>query len=164
VAAMNPCPCGYLGREARPCSCTPSMVSRYRSRISGPLLDRIDLHVYVRSLSPEEMLAPREGEPSQVVRRRVVKARKRQRRRFPRRRTRVNAGMSPREVARHCALDGSNRKMLRRAIERLAVSARACDRILKVARTIADLAGSETIEPAHLQEAIQYRVREEGEG
>jgi magnesium chelatase family protein len=158
IAAMNPCPCGYLGVESRPCSCTPSMVSRYRSKISGPLLDRIDLHVFVRPLNADEMLTPAAAGCSASVRKRVIAAREIQRRRFRRSRAAVNAHMTHRQVGHYCALERSGKDLLRLAIERLGLTARAFDRILKVSRTIADLGESDNIQDAHLQEAIQYRV------
>jgi magnesium chelatase family protein len=160
VAAMNPCPCGYLGAENRPCACSPGLVARYRSKVSGPLLDRIDLHVFVRSLGADEMLASSVAESSASVRKRVLRARKAQRRRFRRSRVRVNADMSHRQVVRYCGLDRAERETLRRAIRKLGLSARAFDRILKVARTISDLAGTDAIGESHLQEAIQYRMQD----
>jgi magnesium chelatase family protein len=158
VAAMNPCPCGYLGLEARACSCSPAVVHRYRSRVSGPLIDRIDLQVYVRPLKSKEMLARPDGESSGTVRERVLKARAVQKRRFSRGRNRVNASMTVRQVRRYCALGTAGEETLRQAVEQLGLSARAFDRILKVARTIADLADSPGIETVHLHEAIDYRI------
>jgi magnesium chelatase family protein len=158
IGAMNPCHCGYMGTDARPCGCTPAMVSRYRSKISGPLMDRIDLHVFVRPLSADEMLTPSAGECSALVRKRVVAAREIQRRRFRRSRAAVNAHMTRRQVGCYCGLDRSARDLLRLAIDRLGLTARAFDRILKVSRTIADLDGSDSVRETHLQEAIQYRV------
>jgi magnesium chelatase family protein len=162
VSAMNPCPCGYLGVEKRPCTCTPPMVHRYRGKISGPLLDRIDLHVFVRPLDAEEILGNPASEASFTVRKRVLKARSLQRKRFRRGRARVNARMTPRQISRYCPLDESSRSVVRQAIDRLGLSARAYHRIVKVARTIADLAGCDDILGSHLQEAIQYRVQEAG--
>jgi magnesium chelatase family protein len=158
VGAMNPCPCGYLGAEVRPCSCTPAMVSRYCSKISGPLLDRIDLHVFVRPLNADEVLGDSLGESSHAVRKRVSRAREIQRKRFRRSRSRLNANMTARQVARHCALDQRGRDTIRRAIETLGLSARGYHRILKAARTIADLAEADRISGSHLLEAIQYRI------
>ena len=160
VAAMNPCPCGYFGAQNRPCSCTPPMIDRYRSKISGPLLDRIDMQVFVRSLKAEEMLAPSTAEASSSVSQRVAQARAAQRQRFSHSRARIqiNAHMRPRQVSRYCAIDRAGREILLRAVGELGLSARAFDRILKVARTIADLAGCEAIDEAHLREAIQYRM------
>ena len=158
VAAMNPCPCGYRDAEARPCQCTPGMIRRYQSRISGPLLDRIDLRVPVRALSSEDLLRHGTGESSRDVRRRVVRARRAQERRFRRGRAKLNAAMTPRQIARYCALEPSGEAILKQAVDCLGLSARAFHRILKVSRTIADLAETETIEPPHLQEAVAYRA------
>ncbi len=158
IAAMNPCPCGFLGSEGRPCACTPGAIQRYHGRLSGPLLDRIDLKVAVRALRPEEMLAPPSGESSEKVRPRIAKARKIQAGRFRRGKGKLNASMTPASVARHCEVDADGRSLLEAAIVRLGLSARGFHRVLKVARTIADLAGSEKIEPVHLQEAIHFRL------
>ena len=163
VAAMNPCRCGYLGAEARACSCSPGLVKRYQSRVSGPLIDRIDLQVYVRALTGDQMLSPAHAESSSVVRERVVRAREVQAKRFARSRLshgRVNAAMLPREVLRFCELGPQGRRSLRRAVDSLGLSARAFDRILKVARTIADLEGESAIKESHLQEAIEFRSLE----
>jgi magnesium chelatase family protein len=157
IAAMNPCPCGYLGAHARPCGCTPGMIHRYQARISGPLLDRIDLRVAVRALSPDEMLDKAPGESSAEVRRRVSRARRAQAERFSRGRAKLNAFMSAKQIARYCHLDDQTERILKRAMERLRFSARAFHRVLKVARTIADLADSPEIEAIHLQEAVTYR-------
>ena len=158
VAAMNPCPCGYRGAEARPCDCTPGMIHRYQSKISGPLLDRIDLRVEVRALASHEMLDKKPGESSAEVRGRVERARRVQGARFRRVATKLNAFMTPKQIARYCGLDDKTEVMLKRATERLHLSARAFHRVLKVARTIADLAGAGEIEAIHLQEAIMYRA------
>ena len=158
VAAMNPCPCGYRGAETRPCDCTPGMIHRYQSKISGPLLDRIDLRVEVRALASHEMLDKKPGESSAEVRGRVERARRVQGARFRRGATKLNAFMTPKQIARCCGLDDKTEVMLKRATERLHLSARAFHRVLKVARTIADLAGAGEIEAIHLQEAIVYRA------
>jgi magnesium chelatase family protein len=158
LAAMNPCPCGHLGDPRFDCRCPPPLVERYRGRISGPLLDRIDLHVEVPAVSLRELRSG-PGEPTAAVAERVAAARAVQHERFgaaagsP-----VNATMGPEALRRHCAVDPSGRTLLDTAFERLGLSARALDRILKVARTIADLAGSDAIRAAHLAEAIQYRA------
>ncbi|HEX4954118.1 MAG TPA: YifB family Mg chelatase-like AAA ATPase [Thermoanaerobaculia bacterium] len=158
VAAMNPCPCGHLGDPRTECRCNPHAVERYRARISGPLLDRIDLHVEVGPLPLADLKAP-SGESTVVVARRVEAARSRQRERFtstggpP-----VNARMSPAAMREHCALDDTGQRLLDQAYERLGLSARALDRVLKVARTLADLEGSDALRPAHVAEAIQYRA------
>jgi magnesium chelatase family protein len=158
VAAMNPCPCGHLGDPRHDCRCPPQMVERYRGRISGPLLDRIDLHVEVPAVTLSE-LRSQPGEPSTAVAERVAGARRRQRARFPPEHpTPVNAAMGPADLRQACSLDGAAQRLLDGAFERLRLSARALDRILKVARTLADLAGAEQLSPAHVAEAIQYRA------
>jgi magnesium chelatase family protein len=157
VAAMNPCPCGHLGDKKRQCRCTPAQIQRYRNRISGPLLDRIDLHIEAPALSLTELRAVGTGEPSAPIRERVQAARNRQRARFEGAKSAVNARMSHAEIRRHCQIDTGLGDLLQQAMERLSLSARAYDRILKVARTIADLAAAEKIESPHLLEAIQYR-------
>jgi len=163
IAAMNPCPCGFRGATTRPCACTPGAIQRYQGRLSGPLLDRIDLKVAVRALRPEEMLAPPTGpigEASRDARRSIAQARKIQSARFrpgKGRKEKLNSSMTPASVARHCEIDASGRALLEAAIGRLGLSARGFHRVLKVARTIADLAGAERIEPIHLQEAIHFR-------
>ncbi len=158
VAAMNPCPCGYHHDPTRECHCTPLQIQRYVSRLSGPLLDRIDIHVDVPAVKVRELRqAERGGEPSAQVRARVLAARQRQLARFAGERIYANAQMNTRLLARVCALTPEGGKMLEQAIIRMGLSARAHDRILKVARTIADLAGSEMIATPHLAEAIQYR-------
>lgn len=157
VAAMNPCPCGYLGDRSRECRCSPVQVQRYRARVSGPLLDRIDLHVEAPSLAVSELRSAKPGETSAAMRARIEAARTRQRARFAGSRARHNAGMSQAQIRTHCAIDGKLGDLLEQAMRQLSLSARAYDRILKVARTIADLAASERIEAPHLLEAIQYR-------
>ena len=157
VAAMNPCPCGYLGDARRPCTCGAEEIRRYRARISGPLLDRIDLHVEVSAVAWKEMTDDRTGDSSTVVRTRVNAARAQQRQRFGQGTLRFNAAMTSRDVKRHCHPSAEALGLLERAMERLGLSARAYVRILKVARTIADLEGSRGIGTAHVAEAIQYR-------
>ncbi len=157
VAAMNPCPCGYLGDRKHECRCGPSQIQRYRSRISGPLLDRIDLHVEAPALSIEELRNEKPGESSAAIRERIAAARERQKRRRPDAASPANARMSHSELRQFCALDDSQGDLLQQAMEELSLSARAFDRIRKVARTIADLAGAERIEAPHLLEAIGYR-------
>jgi magnesium chelatase family protein len=156
VGAMNPCPCGHRGDGHRECLCTPAQIARYLGRISGPLLDRIDLHVEVPRVSAADLLAAGPAESSSQVRARVIAARAMQVRRYGTART--NGALSPRQVRRHCRLDEEGRAFLQRAMERLGLSARAHDRVLRVARTIADLDGSDAITTAHLAEAVQYRV------
>jgi len=157
VAAMNPCPCGYLGDSKRECRCSPSQIQRYRARISGPLLDRIDLHIEAPALSIAELRTTAPGESSAAIRVRVESAREVQRARFEGTSVRANARMTPTQLKRYCPLDPTLGDLLQHAMEQLQLSARAYDRILKVARTIADLVGAERIEPPHLLEAIQYR-------
>ncbi|HTX64957.1 MAG TPA: YifB family Mg chelatase-like AAA ATPase [Opitutaceae bacterium] len=157
VAAMNPCACGYLGDPRHECRCSPAQVQRYRARISGPLLDRIDLHVEAPPLSVEELRQERPAEPSAAIRERIEAARFRQRARFGGTRTATNARMTQAQIRQHCGPDAALGRLLQQAMEQLHLSARAYDRILKVARTIADLAGAETVAAPHLLEAIQYR-------
>ena len=153
LAAMNPCPCGYLGHFTGRCRCTPDQVSRYRHRISGPLLDRIDLHLEVPAV-PESDLAGREpGEPSAAIRRRTTQARERQ----LQRQGKANALLAVKEIESLCAPDAEGEKLARSALTRLGLSARGYHRVLKAARTIADLAQTERISAAHVAEAIQYR-------
>jgi magnesium chelatase family protein len=159
VAAMNPCPCGYFGDPHKECTCSLSMVSRYQKRLSGPLLDRIDIHVEVPRVEYEKLTDDRLGEPSEAVRQRVEKARRIQRERFADTDLACNADMGPAQVREYCKLDETGRSLLRAAMQQLQMSARAFHRVLKLSRTIADLAGSEDIQTAHLAEAIQYRPR-----
>ncbi len=153
VAAMNPCPCGYLGHPSGRCHCSREQVLRYRNRISGPLLDRIDLHVEVPSLAQPELRAEQTGESSAVVRQRVAAARERQ----VERQGKANAALSNRDCTQWCSLDDKGFDLLDMALDRLGLSARAYYRILRMARTIADLAQSDRIEHPHLTEAIGYR-------
>jgi magnesium chelatase family protein len=154
---MNPCPCGHLGDPRFDCRCPPPLVERYRGRVSGPLLDRIDLHVEVPAVTLGE-LRGRGGESTAAVAARVAAARERQLHRFGRgAASPVNAAMGPQTLRRHCALDAAAQGLLDAAFERLGLSARALHRILRVARTIADLAAAERIAAAHVAEAIQYR-------
>jgi magnesium chelatase family protein len=153
VAAMNPCPCGYLGHPQRACRCTPDAIARYQSRISGPLLDRIDMQLAVPAMSTAELLDAPGGEGSTTIAQRVLLARAQQ----LERQHSANAQLSSVEIDRYCQPDPAAAALLRAAIERLHWSARAYHRVLKVARTIADLAGSAQIGSAHAAEAIQYR-------
>jgi magnesium chelatase family protein len=162
AAALNPCPCGYYQDSRRECICTPHQIARYLAKISGPLLDRIDLQVEVAALTTDEIASVEPGEPSAAIRARVETARQIQRERFRRASIRCNAEMSTHHLRRACELDPPSRKLLTTAIDRLGLSARAHDRILKVARTIADLAGCERIESAHVAEAVQYRALDRG--
>lgn len=172
VAAMNPCPCGYYGDPKHECRCTETRIQNYRNKISGPLLDRIDIHIEVPAMPYHELASLEKGEPSQAIRERVVRARDVQRRRFAHlnvttraarrhaagsRRINCNADMRSKDLAGRCPLQDDAQDMLKMAITELNFSARAYDRILKVSRTIADLAGSEVIQSEHVSEAIQYR-------
>ncbi|MBN2548794.1 MAG: YifB family Mg chelatase-like AAA ATPase [Anaerolineales bacterium] len=170
IAAMNPCPCGYYGDAVKACTCSNAAVTKYQKRISGPLLDRIDIHVEVPRVAYEKLSDSRLGEPSAVIRERVEAARQVQRERFAAGATHsasaahlvtCNADMRPAEVRQFCQLDEVGRSLMRSAMNQLNLSARAYHRVLKLARTIADLAGSEQIAPAHLAEALQYRPKME---
>jgi len=159
VAAMNPCKCGYLGDPRGKCKCTPMQIQAYRSRVSGPLLDRIDIHVEAAALPISDLRREAKAESSADVRARVVAAREIQKKRFETsaKTSKINASMTPSEIRRHCRLDDEQAKLLSAAMEELGLSARAWDRILKVSRTIADLDASEEIKTQHLFEAINYR-------
>ncbi len=158
VAAMNPCPCGYFGDPKRECRCSPAHVEKYRQRISGPLLDRIDIHVEAPAVEYRDLSSTERAEPSAAIRGRVEAARAIQRERFKSARARCNAQMPHAGLKTHCKLDADSQEMLRHAMAELQLSARAYDRILKVSRTIADLAGAADIRADHLAEAIQYRT------
>ena len=157
VGAMNPCPCGFAGDSIRECRCTPQQVARYQGRLSGPLRDRFDLMVDVPAVPPDVLGDAAPGEPSAAVRARVVDARGRQQRRYSGTGVRANATLSPALLTRHCQLDRAGMRLLSAAVQKLALSARGYDRIRKVARTIADLSGSEAIEADHIAEALQFR-------
>lgn len=158
VASMNPCPCGYYNHPTKECTCMPGQVSKYLNRISGPLMDRIDLQVEIMPVAFEELSSMKEGEGSAAIRERVIKARAIQTARFVGERTvHCNAQMNSRLLSVHARLDKECMQMLEFAMKRFDMSARAYDRILKVSRTIADLAGSASILPAHVSEAISYR-------
>lgn len=163
ISAMNPCPCGYLGSPktgngSRECQCSPAQIQRYRSKISGPLLDRIDIHLNVQAVNYEDLSNKRVGEPSNVIRKRVIEARKIQQERFKVSKTRNNANMNRKEIDNYAQPTDNAQKLIEMALTRMGLSARAYDRILKVARTVADLALSETIDSPHITEAIQYRT------
>jgi magnesium chelatase family protein len=159
VVAMNPCPCGYMGGSEQPCRCSAPQIARYRSRISGPLLDRIDLHIDAPALSLKELQSKEYGESSEAIKDRVESCRKLQSDRFHRKPSsqKRNADLSPKEIRTYCEISAPDAVILEKAMKELNLSARAYDRILRVARTIADLAMSEKIETPHLLEAIQYR-------
>ncbi len=159
VAAMNPCPCGYYGDAKRECRCSNRQIQTYRNKISGPLLDRIDIHIEVPSMRYQELSSTAGGETSEAIRQRVVAVRQIQEQRFKRRRkVRSNAGMGTKDMQKYCCLKPDAQDVLRMAISELNLSARAYDRILKVARTIADLDPSDDITSQHVSEAIQYRT------
>jgi magnesium chelatase family protein len=158
AAAMNPCPCGFFGDPTRACRCTPPQIARYVSKISGPLLDRIDIHIEIPAVKYKELRGTTEVESSAAVRERVIKARALQLARYAGEKIYSNAQMPPRLIRKHCAITADGEKLLESAIARLGLSARAHDRILKVSRTIADLDDATDIEPKHLGEAIQYRT------
>ncbi|GAB4285515.1 MAG: YifB family Mg chelatase-like AAA ATPase [Marinilabiliales bacterium] len=158
VASMNPCPCGYYNHPDKECLCSPGIVQKYLNRISGPLLDRIDMHVEVVPVPFDKLSGMQETESSEIIRNRVITARKIQEERFKKHeKIFCNAQMSSRQLVKYCEIDKFGQTLLKNAMEKLGLSARAYDRILKVARTIADLAESEIIKPEHLAEAIQYR-------
>ncbi len=158
VAAMNPCPCGFYGDTQHACRCSQTQIQNYRNKISGPLLDRIDLHIEVPAIRYQELSALGKGEPSAAIRQRVMAARRVQQGRFKgHKRLHANAGMASRQIQKYCQLSDQGQEMLKHAMTRYNFSARAYDRILKVSRTIADLAGIEDIQPPHVMEAIQYR-------
>jgi magnesium chelatase family protein len=157
IAAMNPCPCGYFGDRARTCRCSIQQVRQYQGRVSGPLMDRIDLHIDVPSLHYRDLTGSASGESSASIRERVIRAQRIQERRFGGGTARFNAHMGERELKRHCTIDGDSRRLLELSIERLGFSARAFSRILKLARTIADLENEPRILSRHVAEAIQYR-------
>jgi magnesium chelatase family protein len=157
AAAMNPCPCGFFNDPSRECTCTPPQIQRYVSKISGPLLDRIDIHIDMPAVKYRELREEASGEGSDQIRARVIAARERQLRRFQGEKIYCNAQLSPRQIRKYCNISVECERLLESAMTRLGLSARAHDRILKVARTIADLDGAESIGVPHISEAIQYR-------
>lgn len=158
VAAMNPCPCGYLGDLQHQCSCTPMQIQRYESRLSGPLLDRIDLHLEVPAVPFKDITDERRGESSTAIKARVDRARAVQKERYKKHKNiHCNGQMGTRDIKKYCGLDEASQKLLEKAVDRLGLSARAYHRILKLARTIADIEASDNIGAAHVTEAVQYR-------
>ena len=162
VCAMNPCPCGFFTDPKKECHCTPHQIQRYMSKISGPLLDRIDLHLEVPALSSTDLLNNTQAETSQNIKERILKARGQQQKRFTDADIIANGHMNHRQIKKFCALSDEGKKLLKTAIEELGLSARAYDKILKVSRTIADLTDSHEIKTEHLAEAIQYRSLDRG--
>jgi magnesium chelatase family protein len=162
VAAMNPCPCGYLSDPKHECRCTHNQLNRYRSKISGPLLDRIDIHVEVPAVPYKYLIKDASAEPSERIRQRVTKARQIQLNRFSRTKIYTNTQMSSRHIKKYCKIDAASSSLLETAIDKLGLSARAYNRILKIARTIADLEGTPDIRLDHISEAIQYRSLDRG--
>ncbi len=156
VAAMNPCPCGYFSDPKHECTCSPLQIQRYMSKISGPLLDRIDIHIEIPPLNYKELSEEITHENSSSIQKRVDPARTVQQKRFTRSKIHCNAQMSTRQIRTYCKTDDRSHKLLEQAIDKLGLSARAYTRILKVSRTIADLEGSEHILSEHISEAIQY--------
>lgn len=162
VAAMNPCPCGYFSDPKHECRCTHTQIHRYRSKISGPLMDRIDIHVEVPAVLYKDLIEKSEAEPSKNIRERVAKARLIQAKRFKRTKIYCNAQMINRHIKKHCRIDHSSANILEAAVDKLGLSARAFNRILKIARTIADLDGAADIRVDHISEAVQYRTLDRG--
>ncbi len=151
------CPCGFLGDPKHACKCNPNQIEKYMARISGPLLDRIDMHIEVPAVPFQELSASADGTSSAVMREQVSKARAVQRRRFGADNVTLNSRMTTRQLRRHCILDDEGKQLLKTAMDELGLSARAHDRILRVARTVADLDGSDSIKASHVVEAISYR-------
>lgn len=158
VASMNPCPCGYYGYQLKECKCSSLQIRNYLNRISGPLLDRIDIHISIEPVNFDEISCEREEEPSKNIKLRVERSRKIQKERFKNDTIACNAQMKPRHLKKYCTLDGNGMKLLETAFKTMALSTRAYSKILKIARTIADMDESEAIQESHIAEAIQYRI------
>lgn len=158
ILRTHGCPCGYLGDPKRTCRCSPLQVQKYRNRISGPLVDRIDIHVEVPAVAYRKLRSREPGVSSGDIRQQVIAAHKRQKQRFGSDSTATNARMRSRAIRKHCPLDDACESLLKQAMHELGLSARAHDKLLKLSRTIADLAEAESIKPEHLSEAIQYRL------
>jgi magnesium chelatase family protein len=158
IASLNPCPCGYRNDPRRECHCTVPQIERYMAKISGPLLDRIDIHIEVPAVPFKELSGARDGTTSAAMREHVMSARAVQKDRFGRSKTRQNAQMSTREIRQYCQLSDASLCLLRTSIQEMGLSARAHDKILRVSRTIADLDGQASIQPEHLNEAVNYRM------
>ncbi|MBI4129975.1 YifB family Mg chelatase-like AAA ATPase [Candidatus Roizmanbacteria bacterium] len=161
VAAANPCPCGNLGSAKKPCKCMPGQIVRYKQKVSGALLDRIDLHLHCPELSPDQLSKLKPGEKSETIRDRVEKARNVQRKRFAGTRLQANGEMTSRDLRTYCPMSDECIELLKQAVHRFTLSARSYHKMIKLARTIADLAGKESVEVSHIAEALQYRAKEE---
>jgi len=159
IASMNPCPCGYYGDPDKECKCSAGEIMRYRRKISGPFLDRIDIHLNVPRVKIDKLMSEKVAESSFEIRKRVEIARKKQNKRFAGSKVMTNAEMGIQQIKKYCQLDAKAEELLKNALEKFVLSARAYHRILKVARTIADLAGSDKITTEHLAESIQYRTK-----
>jgi len=163
LAAQNPCPCGYLGSDYRECICSPTQIIKYQKKVSGPLLDRIDMYVEVPRVKIEKLSATVKAEPSKTVRSRVMMAKKIQQERFKGTKIKSNSEMKNNDIKKYCQVDERTKKLLNSAVERLGLSARGYHRILKLARSISDLANEKNISSAHIAEALQYRPKEKKE-
>ncbi len=159
VLKAHACPCGYYGDPVKPCTCASSVITKYQKRISGPILDRIDIHIQVPRVDYEKLSDSRVGEPSQVIQVRVENTRQVQRESFASTHIFSNADMHPAEIRKYCVLDDAGKNLMKSAMTQLQLSARAYHRVLKLARTIGDLQGMESISSTHLAEALQYRPR-----